>query len=438
MGNTNYEPGVTFNWYADNNNSQGSPIGTPSVNTNRNSRRFYWVSQQDDNCEGPARRVRVRVRKTSIVVFNLPSQGCGGATIDLAAWVYDSRNIATGFTFYDADPDAGSPTPLGSVSATNGQVNAGQSLIINLPVGLQTFYATATNNTGCQETGSSQISVGATPLLEPVPNYTVNHGDMVNIPFTSPNANYIVWVDHPSFGNPNIGIIGGAGLGNLMFMAQNTSGVPQTAMIRAIAYIGNCAGQVRDFFITVNPGAPNRQAQQHLLVQANLLSSKAVQIDWDIRYAFELTGFEVEKMQADGSWLSIAELGWNPTQEKYSFIDEEGAQGEQMYRVKLVHPDGRWIWSDPVSVEIGNQLLGFQDFSICPNPANGRFNLQAVNELQSTWNYVITDLLGRTIERGTIEDRKTAFDISNQAAGQYYLILNNSEGNRFVKKIVKQ
>jgi len=447
--NPKFEILASFLWYEDNNGVQGNPIGNPTVNTNQTSRTFYWVSQLDGDCEGPARRVRVRVRATSLVVFDLPELGCAGGQLDLAEWVSDSRKKATAFSFYDGDPNGGGSL-LGSVSATKGQVDIGQHLIVNLPGQAIRYYATATNNTGCQVTGSEVVNSASGASLDPVANITVTSGDLVHVAFNSVDATHIVWVDHSSFNNPSIGLIGITGLGDLIFTASHTSNTAQTALIRVIAYNNTCAGQVRDFYITVNPGTGSRQAKNSLQLAAMKLNAHDVKINWEINYEFALERIEIEKQKNEGEWETVDhhDVGshynvtgqngshYNVTLHHGSYLDESGMGNVTKYRLKLIHEDGRVIWSQ--AVEVTFDFYENKRFTLYPSPTTGRFNLQATGSLEGTWSYILTDQLGRTILIDQLQDSETAIDITDQPAGHYYLVLKNATGKRYVKKVVKK
>ncbi len=447
--NLNYEPGAAFFWYADVNSQQGAAISTPVVNISSNNTQFYWVSQGLNACEGEARRVRVRVRKTSIVTLDIPAIGCGTAQIDLAAYVSDSRNIASGYTFYDADPKLGT-SPVGSVSASNGQVNSGQYAVVSLQAGVSTYYAVASNNTGCQLTGSDEVNVGGGASLDPLSNLTVNAGDLVHVAFNSPNATHIYWLNHSSFNNPYIGLLGSIGMGDLVFTAQNLSSTTQTATIRAIAYNGNCAGEVRDFSITVNPGVGSRQGRVNSLqLAASKVNAHDVRVEWEIVYEFALEKIEIEKQLNEGEWVTVdqQDVGsdYNLTSSKGSdynltlqgaYLDRSGMGNLTRYRLKLLHPDGRAIWSQ--EVEINFDYYNSQRFTLYPNPSNGRFHLKAAGPLEGEWRYKLSDQLGRTILMGRLEGSETAFDISELPTAHYFLLLTSPEGKSYLRKVVKQ
>ena len=445
MNNTNFVYGASFLWYADNSGSQGSPISSPSPNMATKNTRFYWVSQFSDGCEGDARRVRVRVRKTSTVVLDLPVIGCGGSQVDLAAWVSDSRNFATGYTFYDSDPAIGNPTALGSVSATKGNANNGQYMIINLPGTPKTYYATASNSTGCQVTGSNQIQSAFGANLDPISDITVNSGSSVNVAFSSPNATHIFWFDHSSFNNPNIGIMGSFGMGNLTFTASNPFAQQISATIRVVPYNGNCAGDAQDFIIKINPGSQTRQASNSIALQASKLNVHDVQISWEIQSEYEMQTIEVEKLKNDGEWVAINQQAADQhgvgthhdvSLRDGSYLDRGGMGNVTKYRLKLSFVDGRAVWSR--AVEVNFDFYNNKHFTLYPNPSDGRFFLRSASELEGNWQYQLSDPMGRLLRTGELQANNTGFNISEQPAGHYHLLIVSPEGKRYVHKIVKE
>lgn len=435
MANSQYENGATLNWYVDNNGSQGTLLGqTPQVNTAQTGNTYYWVSQQLGDCEGSAIRVRTRVRTLFTPDFNLPAIGCMGGQVDLSDWVSDPSNRATAYTFYDADPASGA-SPIGSVSATAGVVDFGQQLIINISNGNQTYWVQSTVPNGCGGIASSSLQANSLyATLDPINNHTVNHGDPVLLNFPSQNATYTVWADHYSFNNPNIGLIGSSGLGSLSFTASNTSGQPVTAMIRVIAYNGNCAGQIRDFYITVNSGPASRLIGNYLNLQANQVKAQEVALDWIIQYDQELVRFEVEQQLASGEFKSIGQVNWIGNGD-YQFHAAIGDGQKYVYRLKMIHTDGRAIWSREVVVNCGDYES--DPFTLYPNPTTGRFSMKVAGLLEGEWHYQISDQFGQIIQLDQLKGTKVSFDISGQPAGHYYLMITSPEGERYVKKIVK-
>lgn len=462
--NANYIAGNPLVWYNDAGGSQGGLFNgtgqeppTPNMNI-APATYFYWVAMQNQvtGCIGDAIRVRVRVRKTPTPTFNTPPiPFCYGGQLDLAEWVDDPNNVTDKYDFYDGDPDGGGNL-IGSVTATNGNVDPLNYVIVTPQVGNNTYWVVATNQGNnntitCTAKASMTFPVAAPSTLAFIPNLTVNHGDNVSVPFFSPNATYIIWLDHYSFNNPNIGLMGYIGLGNLAFTAQNNTLVPVTAKIRVLTYLGNCAGQYRDFFITVNPASPGaRQGRSNsLALAAYKLNLRDVRLAWDITYDRNLVYFEVERLkdgvdQSDdmavilgmNNWEKIATVDYHTSQASYSYIDADGMSHATKYRLKLIHADGSVFWSE--AVEVNFEFFDGDRFVVFPNPSDGHFLLRSAMPIADNWTYQISDALGRTIDQGNLKSEEQSFDIGTQPTGVYFLILHSPQGQRFIKRVVRK
>jgi len=94
------------------------------------------------------------------------------------------------------------------------------------------------------------------------------------------------------------------------------------------------------------------------------------------------------------------------------------------------------VWSR--EIEITNDELQEEVFYLYPNPTDGRFSIRGQVDMDDNWRFTISDPLGRTIKKGELNEDETSFDLSDQPTGQYYLILVDDTGQRFVKKVIKQ
>jgi len=97
--------------------------------------------------------------------------------------------------------------------------------------------------------------------------------------------------------------------------------------------------------------------------------------------------------------------------------------------------------SSPVSKQ--KPSLTSEKFSLYPNPNNGLFNITVKLNKNETYNYEITDVLGKTIvkETGLKSDEESierTSQFSLDARGVFYMRLNTSGGYSSVKKIVIQ
>jgi len=367
--NPAYQAGATFRWYDA--NQPNTPLAMqPFVNTDNTGNVFHLVSQVLDGCEGPTQEVRTRVRPSRDLNLDmdlsLGQPNCGGASMDLAASVSGADSRVTGFNFYIGKPNTGGSF-LGSVSATNGVPDT--YFYHPIPNGNTDFYVQSVmNGNRCGGEATDQTALQAGPTLDPIANITVDHGDPVNIVFTGQNITFVYWFNLPNYlgsPNPNIGIIGTFGSGNLSFTANNTGSSDSTATIRIVPYNRSCSGSSVTINITVRRAGANRQAKKNeLLVNAQLHDAYKTAIDWQIKYDQILSHFEIEKEIEENTYVQIGDVGFSGDG-MYHFIDPEMHTSQARYRLKLVHPDGRVIYSKAVEVNReGNMPL---TFSLFPN-----------------------------------------------------------------------
>lgn len=254
-GNSAYVNGYAIQFYANNNGAPGTHLYfPPTINTANPGTYKYWVSQQSpDGCESVNKtEVRVRVRATPDVSMSMPNALCEGAQVDLAAYVSDAANKTDLYTFYMGDPNNGG-TLLGSATATNGTVNAGQFVVQLFTPGTKTIYVVASNNfnnpPNCSAVATQTVVINPRPVVGPIANIgPVCPGDPVQVNFSSaPTGSFFVWTNS----NTNIGL-GANGLGDLTFAAAaNTSAQAEVGQISVSAILNNCLSNPVSFSVTV-------------------------------------------------------------------------------------------------------------------------------------------------------------------------------------------
>jgi hypothetical protein len=88
-----------------------------------------------------------------------------------------------------------------------------------------------------------------------------------------------------------------------------------------------------------------------------------------------------------------------------------------------------------------NELPGVKSLNISPNPASDFVMVRAYNERSQQIQLVLTDMAGKSLInesfaalKGNIEK---SIDVSNFAAGMYFLTLKTAEGKTTQKVVVK-
>ncbi|MEI7597395.1 MAG: hypothetical protein WCK02_16725, partial [Bacteroidota bacterium] len=174
----------------------------------------------------------VTVNSNPILTVSNDGPICGGQTLNL--------NIAqSGYTSYSwTGPDnftsaLQNPTIPNSTNANSG-----------------TYNVTATLGT-CTATGSTDVTIGAGPIVNPIPNITVCNGETIaTSAFGSPSAGATFdWT------NSNTAIIPSSnGTGNIpSFTAVNNGTIPISTTISVTASLSGCTGLPTTYTITINP-----------------------------------------------------------------------------------------------------------------------------------------------------------------------------------------
>jgi len=294
--NANYEEGATLQWYKNTGGAPGDAIsGTATFNNNKPRKKRFWVSQVQEGCESDPIQVVVTVNPVTQSNINVPDRACEISQMDLAEWVTDASGTASSYTFFDSNPANGNPTPLGSASATNGRVDNGQRVIVDNVPGVYTYFVIADNTFGCSSDGSSTIEVFERPDIDPVSDVSADHGEPISVSFNGTSGAPIGWLND----NTDIGL-GNSGLGNLNFVADNTTGQTQVANVRVFSIANSCMSDIETFSITVTPAPITRMAQSNL--NGNFLGFAAqkanehdVNITWVSAMEDFILSYEVEK-----------------------------------------------------------------------------------------------------------------------------------------------
>ncbi|HMQ46343.1 MAG TPA: T9SS type A sorting domain-containing protein [Saprospiraceae bacterium] len=134
--------------------------------------------------------------------------------------------------------------------------------------------------------------------------------------------------------------------------------------------------------------------------------------------------FEVEHSRNGVSFEAIGTLaGQGTTTEPhdYAFTHERPGHGTHYYRLRQVDFDGRFSYSDIVSVDIDNHE-GLKNVILWPNPTTGIVQLDI--KLDEGVSYAVSDALGRMLIQGQLVT--PYIDLSALPDGTYTMHLTNA------------
>jgi hypothetical protein len=101
-----------------------------------------------------------------------------------------------------------------------------------------------------------------------------------------------------------------------------------------------------------------------------------------------------------------------------------------MVSIECCDPNG----CDKIST---GENINSQKLTVFPNPASQQVNLTFSEPVNKALTYSISDLQGRQLLQGSIQNQETVLDISNLSKGIYLLNISDANGNKWNKKIVK-
>ena len=163
---------------------------------------------------------------------------------------------------------------------------------------------------------------------------------------------------------------------------------------------------------------------------------------WTTANERNVSGFEIQRSFDQANFEKI---GWIDAkglsdQENYTYIDQQLPVNQDIiYRLKIMDEDGQFEYSPLRSLKIQDAISGLH---LTPNPTSGQlsiqFSLLNVNKIEVR----IIDSLGRFIRQrqigGTTGSQSIEMDVSDLAAGIYFLQLQSEKGStqsvRFIKE----
>ena len=157
--------------------------------------------------------------------------------------------------------------------------------------------------------------------------------------------------------------------------------------------------------------------------EAELYNNK-VELIWETTAEINNDYFTIERSDNGIDFTVITTLkGAGNSSESlfYSYIDSNPISGINYYRLKQTDFDGKFEYSDMVSITIEIEETSI---AVYPNPNNGSFTI-SINSDEIT-SYSILDSTGRIVSNGTLNSFDNNINITNMPKGIYFLMTGNS------------
>jgi hypothetical protein len=130
---------------------------------------------------------------------------------------------------------------------------------------------------------------------------------------------------------------------------------------------------------------------------------------------------------------TINTAGNSSVNQHYSYTDATITEGDIHYRLKQVDIDGRFDYSQVITLRMANDDK--PGFTLFPNPASSSVKIN-INNNRYTASLLIYDINGRLLQRQSVNSNSLV-NIDKLKQGIYYFVLQDG-ANRYTKKLIKQ
>jgi hypothetical protein len=168
-----------------------------------------------------------------------------------------------------------------------------------------------------------------------------------------------------------------------------------------------------------------------------------VQVTWKTTNEYNSDHFVIEKKKNNGSFEELTRVeaqGIAQGTNEYAYLDQSGMGNENFYRIKQVDFDGTFQYTNVVMVEIGEGRDNDR-FIAFPSPATTEVTLKATAaQLDADYEFTVSDVNGKTVYTGVmVQNGGNAFkiNVSDFAAGTYYIRTVSPEGNAYINRFIK-
>jgi hypothetical protein len=167
---------------------------------------------------------------------------------------------------------------------------------------------------------------------------------------------------------------------------------------------------------------------------ASIEPGPQVKLNWQTAYENNIKQFIISR-SSDGRNFkeagTIAATGNSNNTTGYQFVDIAPLQGANYYRLDEVDKDG---FVKQLGIKEITLYTRFNTATLYPNPVtNGSFQLNVKIAAMTESNYLLADMSGKIVQRGTITSENQRVDVSGLAPGNYAIKLADGEVIKWIK-----
>ncbi|MEM7370453.1 MAG: fibronectin type III domain-containing protein [Bacteroidota bacterium] len=154
-------------------------------------------------------------------------------------------------------------------------------------------------------------------------------------------------------------------------------------------------------------------------------------ISWQTASESQTDRFVVERKAPSQNWITLGTIsaaGNSSELREYSWRDPQAFSGA-WYRIRQVDLDGQWSYSS--IVELNDKVL---DIRLFPNPAKKKVQVMIEAEGPIFWR--LHDLHGRLIQRGVLDEQRSAIPLEHLTDGMYLMNIRTLKGIHLQRRLL--
>ena len=167
---------------------------------------------------------------------------------------------------------------------------------------------------------------------------------------------------------------------------------------------------------------------------ASIEPGSRVKLNWQTAYENNIKEFIIMRSSDGRNFTDVGTItatGYNTNANNYDFIDIAPLQGVNYYRLEEVDKDGlvKHLGIKAITVYAKSNTA-----TLYPNPViNGSFELNVNLPTAIENNYLLVDMSGKVVQRGTITSQNQKIDVSQLSRGNYTIKLADGQVIKWIK-----
>ncbi|MFT3932608.1 MAG: T9SS type A sorting domain-containing protein [Chitinophagaceae bacterium] len=193
--------------------------------------------------------------------------------------------------------------------------------------------------------------------------------------------------------------------------------------------------------IKINDGGLTSVLPLKLVSFTAQLVGSQTNLAWQTVNESNVSGFEVQRMVNSGAWEKIGFVQATnnaASANNYSFVDKSPSIGSDFYRLKVTDLDGKFFYSDVVTIELKtSQNMVYQNM---PNPFSGSTTIRYDLKKASFVKIVVFNEVGAQVAvlvngQNDLGSNRVQWNAQNLPAGNYFCTINIGDEVKTLKMI---